>query len=150
MQWTPQNPSSSVNVMYPPLLSPNHYPGGATYSFTADFRPPAGPSQTMGSMMDSMKISPASPPRSFYQSNLSYSPARSPNYGQVSKTSFLLWYLDFLFIYPYPILFYSCQRLEVLKAVSATTKKTAMTTISLIRNQISADFVAKHTPDQVH
>lgn len=38
MQWPPQN-SSSVNVLYPPLLSPGAYPNGATYSFTADFRP---------------------------------------------------------------------------------------------------------------
>lgn len=31
-----------MNVLYPPLLSPSghHYPSGATYSFTADFRPP--------------------------------------------------------------------------------------------------------------
>ncbi|XP_036323348.1 protein glass [Rhagoletis pomonella] len=40
MQWTPPNTSSSVNVLYPPLLSPTHYPPGATYSFTADFRTP--------------------------------------------------------------------------------------------------------------
>lgn len=82
MQWTPQNPSSSVNVLYPPLLSPVHYPGSATYSFTADFRPP-GPTQTMGSMIDNMKISSASPPRTYYQSNVNYSPPLSPNYGQV-------------------------------------------------------------------
>lgn len=39
VQWPVQNPSSSVNVLYPPLLSPGAYPNGATYSFTADFRP---------------------------------------------------------------------------------------------------------------
>lgn len=40
MQWNPSNTSSSVNVLYPPLLSPAPpYPGSATYSFTADFRP---------------------------------------------------------------------------------------------------------------
>lgn len=39
MQWNPAN-SSSVNVLYPPLLSPAPpYPSSATYSFTADFRP---------------------------------------------------------------------------------------------------------------
>ncbi|KAH8382347.1 hypothetical protein KR009_002967, partial [Drosophila setifemur] len=48
MNWTPPNNSSSaaaaaaaVNVLYPPLLSPSHYPASATYSFTADFRAPA-------------------------------------------------------------------------------------------------------------
>uniref|UniRef100_W8B0H6 Protein glass n=2 Tax=Ceratitis capitata TaxID=7213 RepID=W8B0H6_CERCA len=40
MQWTPPNTNSSVNVLYPPLLSPTHYPPAATYSFTADFRTP--------------------------------------------------------------------------------------------------------------
>ncbi|KAL9890428.1 glass [Glossina fuscipes fuscipes] len=39
-QWTPANSSSSVNVLYPPVLSPSHYPAAATYSFTADFRAP--------------------------------------------------------------------------------------------------------------
>ncbi|XP_067632862.1 protein glass [Eurosta solidaginis] len=39
MQWTPPNTNPSVNVIYPPLLSPTHYPPAATYSFTADFRP---------------------------------------------------------------------------------------------------------------
>ncbi|KAG4076012.1 hypothetical protein HA402_003838 [Bradysia odoriphaga] len=82
MQWTPQNPSSSVNVLYPPLLSPGHYPSSATYSFTADFRPP-GPTPTMNSMIDNMKISSASPPRSYYQSNVNYSPPISPTYGQM-------------------------------------------------------------------
>jgi hypothetical protein len=39
MQWNPSN-ASSVNVLYPPLLSPGPpYVGNATYSFTADFRP---------------------------------------------------------------------------------------------------------------
>lgn len=91
MQWTPQTPASSVNVLYPPLLSPTHYPSGATYSFTADFRPP-GPTQPMGPMLDSMKISPASPPRSYYQSNIPYSPSRSPTYSQVQKTKARLYF----------------------------------------------------------
>lgn len=84
MQWTPQNPTSSVNVLYPPLISPNHhYPGGATYSFTADFRPPTSATQPIGSMVDSMKISPASPP--YYQNTATYSPPQSPmmTYDQV-------------------------------------------------------------------
>uniref|UniRef100_A0AAG5CTN0 Uncharacterized protein n=1 Tax=Anopheles atroparvus TaxID=41427 RepID=A0AAG5CTN0_ANOAO len=43
MQWGAQNASSSVNVLYPPLLSPVPYPPGTTYSFTADFRPQSQP-----------------------------------------------------------------------------------------------------------
>lgn len=85
MQWTPQTPSSSVNVLYPPLLSPGHYPGSATYSFTADFRPPPGSTQPMGTMLENMKISSSSPPRSYYQTNIAYSPSRSPTYNQVSR-----------------------------------------------------------------
>lgn len=79
MQWTPQNTPSSVNVLYPPsLLSPGHYPSGATYSFTADFRPPVS-SQPMGPMMDTIKVSPPSPQRPYYHNNLSYSPPASPS-----------------------------------------------------------------------
>lgn len=80
MQWTPQNTPSSVNVLYPPaLLSPNHYPNGATYSFTADFRPPPTSAQPMSSVLDSIKVSPPSPQRNYYQNNLSYSPPVSPS-----------------------------------------------------------------------
>lgn len=43
MQWSPQSSSSQMNILYPPLVSP-HYPGSATYSITADFRPPTAPS----------------------------------------------------------------------------------------------------------
>lgn len=79
MQWTPQTAPSSVNVLYPPaLLSPGHYPSGATYSFTADFRPPPTPTQPMNSMLDSMKVSPPSPQRNYYQNNVPYSPPLSP------------------------------------------------------------------------
>lgn len=78
MQWTPQNPTPSVNVLYPQsLLSPTHYPNSATYSFTADFRPPGQNQQ----MMDTMRMSSPSPQRSvYYQNNMSYSPSpsRSP------------------------------------------------------------------------
>lgn len=84
MQWTPQAPASSVNVLYPPLLSPGHYPSSATYSFTADFRPPAS-TQPIGTMLDNMKISPSSPPLTYYPTNVGYSPSRSPTYGQVPK-----------------------------------------------------------------
>lgn len=42
MQWGTQA-SPSMNVIYPPLVSPAQYShGGTTYSFTADFRPPSG------------------------------------------------------------------------------------------------------------
>lgn len=79
MQWTPQSTPSSVNVLYPPaLLSPNHYPNGATYSFTADFRPPAT-SQPMNSMLDGIKVSPPSPQRNYYPNNATYSPPVSPS-----------------------------------------------------------------------
>ncbi|KAH8268037.1 hypothetical protein KR018_007426, partial [Drosophila ironensis] len=40
--------AAAVNVLYPPLLSPGHYPASATYSFTADFRAP-GPG-SLGSL----------------------------------------------------------------------------------------------------
>lgn len=72
-KWAPQNASPSVNVLYPPtLLSPGHYTGGATYSFTADFRPPATSDAAM-------KVSPPSPQRNFYSSNgMTYSPPGSP------------------------------------------------------------------------
>ncbi|XP_001954121.3 protein glass [Drosophila ananassae] len=54
VNWTPPGNSTSaaaaaaVNVLYPPLLSPGHYPASATYSFTADFRAP-GPA-ALGSL----------------------------------------------------------------------------------------------------
>lgn len=82
MQWNPPNSGSSVNVLYPPLLSPGTYPGAATYSFTADFRPPGG-SQPMSSMLEPMKLSPTAQQRPYYQSNVTYSPQKSPVYGQV-------------------------------------------------------------------
>ncbi|XP_031633150.1 protein glass [Contarinia nasturtii] len=79
-QWTQQPPASSVNVLYPPaLLSPGHYPSGATYSFTADFRPPIQGQQQMNTVIDSNKMS-LSPQRPFYSnSSLTYSPPRSPS-----------------------------------------------------------------------
>lgn len=85
MQWTPPNSSSSVNVLYPPLLSPSHYPAATTYSFTADFRPP----------INNQSIAPAtgevqektSPHRGFYsQPTQSYSPPKSPQYSLVRDT----------------------------------------------------------------
>ena len=84
MQWGPQNNSPSVNVLYPPLISPGHYPNGATYSFTADFRPPPT-TQPMVPMLEPMKLSPQSPQRPYsYHTNVSYMPQKSPVYGQVS------------------------------------------------------------------
>lgn len=87
LQWAPPNSSSSMNVLYPPLLSPGTYPGAATYSFTADFRPP-GTSQTMGPMLEPMKLSPTPPQRPYYSPNMSYIPQKSPSYNQVSKIEF--------------------------------------------------------------
>lgn len=71
MNWTPPNSSSAaVNVLYPPLLSPTHYPASATYSFTADFRAPAPNALgTLPSLAD--KESP-SPPASSTAAALSY------------------------------------------------------------------------------
>ncbi|XP_022211434.1 protein glass [Drosophila obscura] len=50
MNWTPPSSSSAVNVLYPPLLSPTHYPASATYSFTADFRAPVPAPTALGSL----------------------------------------------------------------------------------------------------
>lgn len=99
LQWTPQTPTSSVNVLYPPLLSPGTYPNGATYSFTADFRPP-GSSQQMESMMDhEIKHSPSSPQRQYYnQANIAYPPQKSPAYNQVKIYFNFCFYLELKFI----------------------------------------------------
>lgn len=40
-QWTQNNPSPGVNVLYSPLRSPPSYNGTPTYSFSADFRSPS-------------------------------------------------------------------------------------------------------------
>lgn len=108
MQWTPTNSSSAVNVLYPPLLSPSHYPGAATYSFTADFRSPSlqsNQNQNHSNMLSSMPAeslekdtspSPMPPtdaisPKSFYastQMGQSYSPpTKSPTlFTQIRDT----------------------------------------------------------------
>lgn len=45
LQWTQPPPSNSSQMnLYPPMVSPQHYPNSATYSITADFRPPASSS----------------------------------------------------------------------------------------------------------
>lgn len=76
MQWPPQNTGSSVNVLYPPLLSPGAYPNGATYSFTADFRPQTTNQSALA--IDSHKMS-SSPTKQFYQANIPYPiPSQSP------------------------------------------------------------------------
>ncbi|XP_055381051.1 protein glass isoform X2 [Condylostylus longicornis] len=99
-QWTP-NSSSSVNVLYPQLLSPSHYSGGATYSFTADFRAPSQgsqqpqqqqqqpqqlqqQSQALTSFTDSTnKLSPTLSQKSFHQHTIDpQSPSKSPLYLQ--------------------------------------------------------------------
>lgn len=95
MQWPPQNTSSSVNVLYPPLLSPGAYPNGATYSFTADFRPqtttgatsnlnqaiPIDTSHKMTSGATNLSsLSPTT--KQYYQTNVSYPmPSQSPLCG---------------------------------------------------------------------
>ncbi|XP_013102743.1 protein glass [Stomoxys calcitrans] len=107
MQWAPTNSSSAVNVLYPPLLSPSHYPGAATYSFTADFRSPtlqSNHNQNHSNMLSSLpdtleKDSSPSPmppmdaisPKSFYTSTQvgqSYSPpTKSPTiFTQIRDT----------------------------------------------------------------
>lgn len=96
MQWTPTNSSSAVNVLYPPLLSPSHYPAAATYSFTADFRAPSlqsnqNPSALLPSLSEALEKDTTPPPaplmdavspKSFYTSTQvgqSYSPpTKSP------------------------------------------------------------------------
>ncbi|EDV93304.1 protein glass [Drosophila grimshawi] len=71
MNWTPPNNSATaVNVLYPPLLSPTHYPASATYSFTADFRAPP-PTSLSGLPSLSDKESP-SPPASSTATALGY------------------------------------------------------------------------------
>lgn len=84
MQWPPQNTSSSVNVLYPPLLSPGAYPNGATYSFTADFRPQqtttgatTNPNQpisidTTHKIPSVANIASLSPTKQYYQANVTY------------------------------------------------------------------------------
>lgn len=59
LQWTPQPPNSSQMNLYPPMVSPQHYPNSATYSITADFRPP--PSSSSHSLNTSY---PPPPPHS--------------------------------------------------------------------------------------
>lgn len=89
MNWTPPNSSSAaVNVLYPPLLSPTHYPASATYSFTADFRAPAPTS--LGALPPLADKESPSPPASstaaalgYYSSGAGQSytpPHKSPSY----------------------------------------------------------------------
>ena len=112
MQWNPQ-PSS--NVLCPQQFSPTAppYPGSATYSFTADFRPSANshnensngfPSlhnsnsiaqqhhhQGMGggSLMEHVRNTPSplastSEQKPFYQSNICYTPPKNSPVYEVS------------------------------------------------------------------
>ncbi|XP_055695379.1 protein glass isoform X2 [Lutzomyia longipalpis] len=76
-QWPPQSSASAVNVLYPPLLSPGHYPSGTTYSFTADFRPPLPGSSAQS--VPSIETPPQPPQRSTCYSAGTYSPIQKPN-----------------------------------------------------------------------
>lgn len=83
VQWPPQNSGSTVNVLYPPLLSPGAYPNGATYSFTADFRPqstnpPTSALNGIGMDTHHPRLS-ASPTKQYYQANLTYPVSKSPS-----------------------------------------------------------------------
>lgn len=50
LQWTPPPGNSSQMNLYPPMVSPQHYPANsATYSITADFRPPVSSSHSHNS-----------------------------------------------------------------------------------------------------
>lgn len=54
LQWTPPAPNSSQMNLYPPLVgSPQHYPNSATYSITADFRPPTSSSSPSSHLLNS-------------------------------------------------------------------------------------------------
>lgn len=104
MQWTPPSSSSSVNVLYPPLLSPSHYPAAATYSFTADFRAPnlqanQNSSNSLTQPLSTELLDKDSPsPRNFYanaEPTQSFTPPnKSPTFSQVYK-----YYLFLLCIY---------------------------------------------------
>lgn len=84
VQWPPQNTSSSVNVLYPPLLSPGAYPNGATYSFTADFRPQPNSATSSANTNQPISIdtshktpsanstTPLSPSKQYYQTSVTY------------------------------------------------------------------------------
>ncbi|XP_053698122.1 protein glass [Sabethes cyaneus] len=89
VQWGHQTPSSSVNVLYPPLLSPVPYPAGATYSFTADFRP-QNQTQNLSPILESSKSSSlqSHQQKSYYQSGTDYSPPKSPQ--EFEQTDFQL------------------------------------------------------------
>lgn len=83
VQWPPQNTGSTVNVLYPPLLSPGAYPNGATYSFTADFRPQSNNNPPTGAL-NGLAMEPhpklsVSPTKQYYQANLTYPMSKSPN-----------------------------------------------------------------------
>lgn len=105
MQWNPpQNSSSSVNVLCPPLFSPAQpYP---TYSITADFRQPAnsglGENGTSGTsaaqhnidepLLEPVKTSPSPHPvteqKPYFQSSACYAtPSSSPTFETKPKIS---------------------------------------------------------------
>ncbi|XP_029716123.1 protein glass isoform X3 [Aedes albopictus] len=87
MQWGPHTAgASSVNVLYPPLLSPVPYPAGATYSFTADFRPQNQTQNHLSPLLDSSNPAGKASSlqshhqKSYYQPTAAdYSPPKSPS-----------------------------------------------------------------------
>ncbi|XP_062127083.1 protein glass [Drosophila sulfurigaster albostrigata] len=82
MNWTPPNSSSAaVNVLYPPLLSPTHYPASATYSFTADFRAPA-PTAALSALPTLADKESPSPPVSNTAAALGYYTGSATGAGQ--------------------------------------------------------------------
>ncbi|XP_058057172.1 protein glass-like [Anopheles bellator] len=76
MQWGAQNASSSVNVLYPPLLSPVPYPA-TTYSFTADFRP-----QSQSAAVATSALSPSLESQSRSSSQASQKQQQHPTHQQ--------------------------------------------------------------------
>ena len=77
-----------MNILYPPLVSPSHYAGGATYSITADFRPPVSSSSSSGqpslNYCQSQAMEPALP-KSISPDSLSMSQQKSLYYPSNSS-----------------------------------------------------------------
>lgn len=76
LQWTPSHSNSSqMNHLYPPMVSPpQHYPNSATYSITADLRPP--PSSSTHSLSP-YPLPPLLPSSSAHSQNHLFDPFHS-------------------------------------------------------------------------